>query len=160
MDIKWKSVLSKKDLLIAEAIIIVVAIKKVEDRWRDLNEYIGSLLVEDFMDPKSYAMLLFDDETFSRSRLYFWIIGCLNEFNISIEDNIKQWKLFRQARIDPELEKLEDLDIEEKHRDKLKKLQNLYMLGEEIRQGLEDVQSQFQAKLATVQNLRDGVSSK
>lgn len=109
LDMDWRAVLSEENLLIAEAIIVVAAMRNVEDRWRDLNEYIGSLLVEDFMDPKSYTMLLFDDETFSRSRLYFWIIGCLNEFDISIEDNIKQWKLFRQARIDPGLRRLKDI---------------------------------------------------
>lgn len=40
------------------------------------------------MDPDAYVTLLFDDDRFSRSRLYFWIIGCLNEFLISIEDNM------------------------------------------------------------------------
>lgn len=161
LDIDWKLTLSKESLLIAQTIIIVDAISKVENRWRDLIEYIGGLLVEDFMDPKSYGMLLFDDETFSRSRLYFWVIGCLNEFDISIEDNIKQWKLFRQARIDPRLELLQDSlndmpDIEESN--ELAELQNLRTRGEEVRQGLEDLQSQFRAKLATVQTLRDGVS--
>lgn len=158
----WTSLLGEQSLLFAETTTIIAAIRKVEHRWRDLNEYIGSLLVEDFMDPKSYAMLLFDDETFSRSRLYFWIIGCLNEFDISIKDNIKQWKLFRQARIDSELARLkaefqETEDIE--YFGEIVDLQNLSTRGEEVRQELEDVQSQFRAKLATVQSLRDGVSS-
>lgn len=160
VDTDWKSVLSEESLLNAQTVIIVDAISKVENRWRDLIEYIGGLLVEDFMDPKSYGMLLFDDETFSRSRLYFWVIGCLNEFDISIEDNIKQWKLFRQARIDPRLELLQDLleggDIEVSN--ELAKLENLRTRGEEVRQGLEDLQAQFRTKLVTVQTLRDGVS--
>lgn len=144
----WASLLGEQSLLFAETTTIVAAIRKVGDRWRDLNEYIGSLLVEDFMDPKSYAMLLFEDETFSRSRLYFWIIGCLNEFDISIKDNIKQWKLFRQARIDSELARLkaefqetEDIEYFREFVD----LQNLSTRGEEVRQELEDVQSQFRA---------------
>ena len=24
----------------------------------------------------------------------FWVIGCLNEFEVSIADNIKQWELY------------------------------------------------------------------
>ncbi|PON30529.1 hypothetical protein TGAM01_v200969 [Trichoderma gamsii] len=159
VDTDWKSVLSEESLLNAQTVIIVDAISKVENRWRDLIEYIGGLLVEDFMDPKSYGMLLFDDETFSRSRLYFWVIGCLNEFDISIEDDIKQWKLFRQARIDPRLELLQDSleggDIEVSN--ELAKLENLRTRGEEVRQGLEDLQAQFRTKLVTVQTLRDGL---
>jgi hypothetical protein len=50
------------------------------------------------MDPEAYVKLLFDDGNFSRSRLYFWVIGCLNEFDISIE-HIKQCTLFREARV-------------------------------------------------------------
>jgi hypothetical protein len=161
LDIDWKLVLSEESVLMAQTVIIVDAISKVENRWRDLIEYIGGLLVEDFMDPKSYGMLLFDDETFSWSRLYFWIIGCLNEFDISIEDNIKQWKLFRQARIDPRLELLQeslndipDIGVS----NEWDELQDIRKRGEEVRQGLEDLQSQLRAKLATVQMLRDGVS--
>ncbi len=88
----------------AELFYIVSALKKVEAQWRGFNEYIRSLLVEDFMDPAAYSKLLFDDATFSRSRLYFWILGCLHEFDLVIEDNIKQWRLYRQARIVPILD--------------------------------------------------------
>jgi hypothetical protein len=143
---------------------IVYALRKVEEQWRQFNDHIGSLLVEDFMDPRAYTKLLFDDETFSRSRLYFWILGCLNEFQVSIEDNIKQWKLFRQARIChlldlppnsspdaslPQLDRLGDLA----------RLRELDKEAGEIRQSLEDIQAQFRAKSATVQALRDGVSN-
>lgn len=160
---EWKSVLRETNL-ITEVKIIIAAMRKIGDRWGDLIEYIGSLLVEDFMDPKSYAMLLFDDETFSRSRLYFWIIGCLSEFDVSIEDNIKQWKLFRQARIDPEVEKFHE-EVEfgfviNNSPEGVTELRDLSLRGEEARQVLEDLQSQFRAKLATVQTLRDGVSFK
>ncbi|KAL6890714.1 hypothetical protein GGI43DRAFT_216127 [Trichoderma evansii] len=169
MDTDWSVVVHETSLLIAEATIIVDAIRKVEDRWRQLNGYIGSLLIEDFMDPKSYTMLLFDDETFSRSRLYFWITGCLNEFDTSIEDNIKQWKFFRQARIDLQFDLLRSRleifgdelitpyhDIEAIQQE-LNNLRTLDDRGEKVRQQLEELQSQFRAKLATVQTLRDGL---
>lgn len=152
-DIDWEMVINESGSRIAEVTIIVYAIGNAEERWGKLNEYIESLLVEDFMDPKAYTMLLFDDETFSRSRLYFWIIGCLNEFDLSIEDNIKQWKLFRQARISHHLE-----SSSHSHNTELDKLRKLDGLGEQIRQRLENLQTQFRAKIATVQALRDGVS--
>lgn len=139
----------------AELSIVVHALRKVEMRWTQFNEYIGSLLVEDFMDPKAYTMLLFDDETFSRSRLYFWIIGCLNEFDTSIADNIKQLKLFRQTRI-RDVSNSESQPAEGSLR---LRFQTLKKETEEIQQNLEGLQAQFRAKLATVQALRDGVSS-
>ncbi|KAH6869568.1 hypothetical protein B0T10DRAFT_418339 [Thelonectria olida] len=118
------------------------------------------------MNPKTYTTLLFDDETFSRSRLYFWILGCLNEFNISIEDNIKQWKLFRQARISRVLDPSSKSSSEsspkspsstfDKSHD-YTKLQELDKRAGEILRSLEDLQAQFQAKMATVQALRDGL---
>jgi hypothetical protein len=89
----------KKTRYTAEFASVVYALKVVEKRWRSLNEYIGGLLTEDFMDPTAFTKLLFDDEDFSRSKLYFWATGCLNEFEASIEDNILQWKLFRMARM-------------------------------------------------------------
>lgn len=98
-NIRWKIDVGQASQQTAELSCIVYALREVDKRWRQFNEYIGSLLVEDFMDPKAYTTLLFDDETFSRSRLYFWILGCLNDFDADIEDNIKQWTLYRQARL-------------------------------------------------------------
>lgn len=149
----WKIVESRTSQQIAELSCIVYALRKVEHQWRQFNEYIGSLLVEDFMHPEAYTKLLFDDETFSQSRLYFWIIGCLNEFDASIKDNIKQWKLFRQARI----RFLLNPSDKSPARDELNRVQELDKEAEEIRQSLEDLQTQFQAKLVTVQALRDGL---
>jgi hypothetical protein len=40
--------------------------------------------------------LLFDDENFTRSRKYFWAIGCLNEIELTIADNIEQWDFITQ----------------------------------------------------------------
>lgn len=179
-NIDWKRVASQTIQQTAELASIVYALKEVEKRWRSLNEHIGSLLTEDFMDSKSFTKLLFDDETFSRSRLYFWVVGCLNEFDVSIEDNIRQWKLFRQARInhlidssskypDPEpgrreAEKFRELDKEAEDSGRtlrhceLEKLRELDKEAQEIRQSLEDLQAQFKAKQTTVQALRDGVS--
>jgi len=65
-------------------------LEQVIDRWTALDEYLNQLLVEYFMDPKQYSKLLFDDENLTRSRKYFQAIGCLNEFDTSISDNMKQ----------------------------------------------------------------------
>ncbi|KAF7881095.1 uncharacterized protein EAF02_006986 [Botrytis sinoallii] len=92
-------------MLTAELTSILYAMKLVVKRWEELYQHIEGLLHEDFMNPATYVELLFDDENFSQSRLYFWVIGCVNEFQISIEDNIKQWTLFREARVESYLER-------------------------------------------------------
>ncbi|KAK1775693.1 hypothetical protein QBC45DRAFT_239534 [Copromyces sp. CBS 386.78] len=87
-----------------ELYAIIKALGTVETRWQELERYISGLVVQDFMNPKEYCSLLFDDETFSRSRLYFWIIGFIIEVQPCIEDNITQWNLYQRARIQPLLE--------------------------------------------------------
>ena len=93
--------LACRTALEAELSCIVAGLLEIIRKWSDLNEYFSDLLVEDFMDPKEYARLLFDDGKFTRSRKYFWAIGCLSEFDICISDNIKQWDLYYHARCQP-----------------------------------------------------------
>ncbi|KAH8693491.1 hypothetical protein GQ44DRAFT_695114 [Phaeosphaeriaceae sp. PMI808] len=117
------------------------------------------------MEPKTYVGLIFDDESFTRSRLYFWVIGCLNEFLVSIEDNIKQWKLFREARVTLLLKHLpKSGDISQNtdstsqyHGSELERLQSLDQATEGIRENLESLRSRFTTQLETVKALRDGL---
>jgi hypothetical protein len=163
--IDWKNerVLSK---IVAELIFISHALKEVAKRWTRLHDEIERLLSEDFMDPKIYVRLIFDDESFTRSRLYFWVIGCLNEFLVSIEDNIKQWKLFREARVTLLLKHLPKSDDESQNtnstsgypRSELERLRSLDQSTEGIRENLESLRSRFTTQLETVKALRDGVS--
>lgn len=90
-DIDWAEVGKHYYGRTAEIACIVSGLRQVVKHWIDLHEYIDRLLGEgDFMDPQHYARLLFDDNMDERSRRYFWIIGCLDEFDRSIEDNMKQ----------------------------------------------------------------------
>lgn len=104
-DKDWREISIQRCMLTAELTSILYAIRLVVKRWEKLYQHIEGLLHEDFMDPATYVELLFDDENFSQSKLYFWVIRCINEFQISIEDNIKQWTLFREARVESYLEK-------------------------------------------------------
>jgi hypothetical protein len=140
----------------AQLSFVVYALNRLEYRWSNLNEYIAGLLVEDFMDPETYTKLLFDDDRFSRSRLYFWIIGCLNEFDVSIEDNIKQSRLFRQGRVEPLLKSLPSETAASEPPD-LKTLQDLDKRAQELEQGLEDIQAQFRAKTERVKSLLEAL---
>lgn len=152
---------SKLDMKIPELPYIVCALGLVAVQWTELNDYIAGLLSEDFMVPESYVKLLFDDATFSRSRLYFWIIGCLNEFDVSIADNIKQWDLFREASWTafPPGQNSGDNSQETDPGHLSNRQPDLFKEADDLRETLENLRSQFRNQLETVKALRDGVSS-
>jgi hypothetical protein len=108
IDLVWTEIRKPQFKPVAELASIMHALRAVMKRWADLYQHIKGLLHENFMNPKVYVELLFDDDKFSQSKLYFWVIRCLNEFDISIEDNIKQWTLFREERVTPFLLETED----------------------------------------------------
>lgn len=172
LDTDWKTISSQPNKIAAEVACIVYALKEVVKRWTNLNEYVSKLLMEDVMDPEVYVQLLFDDETFSRSRLYFWVIGCLNEFDLSIADNIKQWELYRLARVIPALAAdnanssvnisqvlpLSSSSQSDQKVDAANGLMSLDREAEELRETLEYMKGEFRNKLRAVEMLRSGVS--
>jgi hypothetical protein len=126
------------------------------------------------MEPKQYSTLLFDDDNFTRSRKYFWAIGCLNEFIISIADNIKQWDMYHAARNDRILELPEivaRLDAASvlppapigaeygirTGEQELEYMKRMVIKGSNRREDLVNLKTQFENKLETVKSLRDGV---
>jgi hypothetical protein len=133
------------------------------------------------MEPKQYTTLLLDDNNFTRSRKYFWTIGCLNEFIVSIADNIKQWDMYHEARaknfVDGDEVMADRLDAasvyapgyigrERQHgrsryvQDGETQLQNVIVMiqtGVDHREALANLQAHFERKLETVKSLRDGV---
>ncbi|KAK3355286.1 hypothetical protein B0H65DRAFT_416578 [Neurospora tetraspora] len=112
------------------------------------------------MNPKDYCSLLFDDETFSRSRLYFWIIGFIIEVHPCIEDNITQWNLYQRARIQPLLDDLNSKDqaeVTKVERSIAKSITKYDKEGNEIKQDLENLKKRFDEISESVRALRDGL---
>lgn len=64
-----------------------------------LVESMERLLAADgtIVDPKGHDKLLFDDEQFSRSRLYFWLLSSLATFSSIMEGNIRAWTELRSC---------------------------------------------------------------
>jgi hypothetical protein len=167
------NMLSYGTTLEAEIYSITIGISDVINRWAALDEYFEKLLAEDFMNPREYAKLLFDDESFSRSQKYFWTIGSLNEFVASLTDNIKQLTLYYEARIKPlllrpDLAKALDamcltrdtgLSAEKNGAQRVDQFKKLVADFESKRVSLVSLQSQFSGRVETVKTLREGVSS-
>lgn len=87
----------------AEMNLIAQGLRKISERWDDFGSFFDFTLdgSDSLMQPSEHDNLLFDDGAFSRSRRYFWAIDCLSEFDTSISDNIKQWELYKEARVLP-----------------------------------------------------------
>jgi len=63
-----------------------------DSKLKELLEYFQALVSEKsaLFDPNLHDSLLSDNETFSRSKTYFWAINMLREIDISISRNINQ----------------------------------------------------------------------
>ena len=59
------------------------------------------------LSPEEHDSLLFDDESFSRSRKYFWVVDALSVFIDSLSDSVLTWERYREDFVAPFLE-LED----------------------------------------------------
>jgi hypothetical protein len=146
---------------------ITSGLSNVVEKWTQLNGYFGELLADDFLNLKEYVKLLFDDENFTRSRKYFWAIGCLTEFINILSDNIKQWDLYHEARIQPLLD-LENLEEEfdasslyppygTQRELTFQAFKKLIQEGRNHREVLVTLRDEFKRKLESANALRDGV---
>lgn len=130
--------------------LIAQGLGKISERWADFHSFFDFTLdgSDSLMQPSEHDNLLFDDGAFSRSRRYFWAIDCLSEFDISISDNIRQWELYKEARVVPcmaagALPELEHHQFKQAE----KQCRILQVQREDMRQ-----------KLASTKALRDAVS--
>lgn len=80
--------------------LILEAITQAASSWNGIADHLASMITKGdaLFDPNQHDGLLFDDSTFSRSRLYFWAIDCLDLFIPSVEANIREWEHFWDAR--------------------------------------------------------------
>ncbi|KAM3073560.1 hypothetical protein ACMFMG_004548 [Clarireedia jacksonii] len=139
----------------------------VVNKWMQLSRYFGDLLADDFLNLKEYVKLLFDDENFTRSRKYFWAIGCLTEFTNVLSDNIKQWDLYYEARIRVllELENIEERlaaaslypPYAGEGELRLRNFRKSIRECQNHRESLVGLREDFQRKLDSANALRDGL---
>ncbi|RLL98439.1 hypothetical protein CFD26_103598 [Aspergillus turcosus] len=97
--VMWDQVLSFAGIQVSELGVIREMYSLLTRRWLELKDYLAELLQEDFMEPEIYVKLIFDDDKLSTSKKYFWVLACLQEFKVSITDNVNQWELYREARL-------------------------------------------------------------
>lgn len=84
------------------AILVLIqnALEDAANSCEDICSHFASVLNDQLaiFDLDEHDNLLFDDDTFSRSRCYFWVIDSLETFKERIADAKKQWEDFWAAR--------------------------------------------------------------
>jgi len=62
--------------------ILFEIVSRIVTDWIAISDYIGLFVTSKFtfLNEEQQDFLLFDDETFSRSRQYFWVITSITEF--------------------------------------------------------------------------------
>ncbi|CAG8980298.1 hypothetical protein HYALB_00008920 [Hymenoscyphus albidus] len=140
--------------------ILKVQLTRILEKWNELLAHLNALLAArgqaTFMNPDSYVHLLYDESNFSRSKFYFWAIGCLSSFEENIVITARHPKSVRRKLVNEVCRKLELGQVSYGHTEHIK------MLDAELEplcKQLEDIGEQFGKRLETVRALRDGVST-
>jgi hypothetical protein len=81
-------------------LLIKEGLQAAADAWEGIRTHFSMILGDQdtILDPQGHDELLFDDDTFSRSRLYFWAMDSLDKFLMQIENTITEWEDFWAAR--------------------------------------------------------------
>ncbi|TGO39162.1 hypothetical protein BHYA_0059g00260 [Botrytis hyacinthi] len=70
----------------------IIAVSHMIQKWEQILEHFDNLITKKiaFLDPLKHDNFLVNDETFSRSKRYFWAISTLKELDAVISENIQQ----------------------------------------------------------------------
>jgi hypothetical protein len=126
--------------------ILFEVISKLVGDWISISEYIEPFVASKltFLHEEQHDSLLFDDDTFSRSRQYSWVITSINEFiPITLKTSekyseVKQWAINLR---------------EEKEKEEA------WAKAEEYSKQLDAIAERFKSQKARAEALRDEVSS-
>ncbi|KAL9613084.1 MAG: hypothetical protein Q9167_002341 [Letrouitia subvulpina] len=87
-----------KDILPTLSSTLRMVISRILVHWAKINEYIEKFIAgqDTFLDEDRHDHLLFDDDSFTRSRQYFWVINCIEEFVLIIDETINHYENVRK----------------------------------------------------------------
>jgi hypothetical protein len=120
--------------------------------WRTLVAYIDELLRtgDEIFDLETHDNLIFDDDLYTRSRRYFWIINCINESMNLLQRNFQAWNKHREEIL-PLGRKLPSAALR-------KEFDSSFEKCGEILARLVEVKESFNEQRTKAVALRDGVS--
>lgn len=144
---------SSKAAFVLEAIVSEIhsLYNEVAFHWRSIQSHVSELISEDatFLQGNEFVQLLFESDSFSRSRKYFWILGSLRDFENVIKQGEEQWHEFKKRYIDP----FREIRKEELHG----VLKMAATIDEEVAE-MATIRIGFGETRTQVESMRDGVS--
>jgi hypothetical protein len=140
---------------VAEALAIVVT------RWREVLQAVENLVDsgEVLRQADHLQDILFDDDTFSTSKRYFWAINLIHEAIRLLDDSIQQWIHHRKWSVTPWKKDLKGGRQYYWYEKSQEVLANAERQGEEACEELRLLRQEFQEKLEHITVRRDGVST-
>jgi hypothetical protein len=154
--------------------LIFTGLSDAADSWEEIGKLLSPMLGDQvtILNPEKHDGLLFDDNTFSRSRRYFWAVECLDVFLADIRDAVKQWEYFWRTweEVLGRLQKgcRQNADSRHKNDEQGRPIldnradpkfsEALDRIEKQIRR-LRELEIQFDALLQKIQTLREAVSS-
>ena len=148
-----------EDISMQAAFLVLVgyALHFATLEWQRMALYFDTLLspnsINDhesaLLSPDKHDRLLFEDESFSRSRKYFWVIDALTRFIDEIEEIQDVWERYYIQEVDPALKQLTGNSYDVVAR-------NLLKAKDEISK-LNSVRRRLERHLERTKVLRDGV---
>ena len=152
-----KAMIENSSMQVALLILVSCAVSIAAIEWEKMVAYFDTLLGYDFFDkaessllsPETHDLLLFEDESFSRSRKYFWAIEALTTFIDRISEIIDAWRRYKKHEVTPYLKSTSwrEYDQLARHMEK----------AESEVSKLERIQSQLEKHLERTKLSRDGV---
>ena len=139
-------------------IFVGYSLRVAATEWQKMAAYFDTLVGGDLLkspsstllSPDKHDLLLFEDETFLRSRKYFWIVDAVTSFMEKISDAIDAWKRYRMDQVNPYLLSSDGYDA---------RSFRLRLADAEAEvEKLEVVRNQLEKHLERTKLLRDGVS--
>ena len=103
---------NESSLQVALLVIIGYALGIAVVEWSKMAFYFDTLMGDHkfsqiestLLSPDKHDALLFDDESFSRSRKYFWVVDALSAFIDSLSDSVLTWERYREDHVAPFLD--------------------------------------------------------
>ncbi|KAL8718115.1 MAG: hypothetical protein Q9225_004721, partial [Loekoesia sp. 1 TL-2023] len=134
--------------------LIAGALRVISDDWDSVCEHAEETLssTEKIFNNTVDDQLLFDDDMFSSSRKYSWLITSLHDFEATVSETIYAWEQYKSQYIRPYLESESLVPIEEKI-----SVRRTLCEAEKAVQNMRHVQKQFVRQHAQSLAFRDGL---
>ena len=128
-----------RDILPTLSATLLMIVPRILAHWVEISEYVEQFIAgqDTILHEDQHDRLLFDDDNFTRSRQYFWVITSIGEFILIIEETINHYK---------NVAKWVSRSTDEMRRHR------------ETQENLETTKERFERQRRRATELRDGVS--